>query len=170
MSLVLCAVDSSLPAAHPHPQLLFISIFACAREARILLLAGPEGSEALPGSQALAPFGSMMVCMCGLLSEMAQGSNCQIHALVLPLKLTLDLRLVTSSLWASVSSSVQEGLAVNLPGVLDVKTWEIYELLTLEQSRRSPKESCSLLSPALVWASTETSGVALLSWEGRQKA
>lgn len=33
MSLVLCAVDSSPPASHPHSQLLFISIFACAREA-----------------------------------------------------------------------------------------------------------------------------------------
>lgn len=56
MSLVLCAVDSSLPASHPHSQLLFISIFACAREAGILL-AGPAGSGALPGGQASASFG-----------------------------------------------------------------------------------------------------------------
>lgn len=96
MSLVLCAVDSSLPAPPLLPQLLFISIFASAREARMLPLAGPTGSEALPGSQAstLLPFrghgcGSMVICLCGPWSAMAQGSDCKSHILALPLKLTL---------------------------------------------------------------------------------
>lgn len=96
MSLVLCAVDSSLPAPSLLPQLLFISIFACAREAWMLPLASPAGSEALPGSQASTPFpfgerggGSMVICLCGPRSVMAQGSDCKSHILALPLKLTL---------------------------------------------------------------------------------